>query len=308
MINLAVEVPAELVVAQLRYNGEAGRAFIAGLPAQAAHYLNEWELCRDGPELHGMAALVLPVIRADGTPAALKLQLLDEETESEPVGLRAWAGDGTVRLLKADETTGVMLLERLESHRSLSSVADGMTALRLLTGLLARLVAHPAPAGVRRLADIARAMLAQAPRAVAALPDGERRLVRVCAAAVAELVDEPGDRLLHWDLHYDNVLAADREPWLAIDPKPLAGDPGFDLMPALDNRWDEVVASGDIARAVRYRFDLMTEMLGLDRRRAAGWTLGRALQNTLWDLADGEPGMAAEQRAVAEAMLPRWQS
>ncbi|MEU4344081.1 aminoglycoside phosphotransferase family protein [Nocardia sp. NPDC023852] len=304
---MTIEVPAALTETQLRYNGEAGRAFIAGLPAQAIRYLNEWELRRDGPSLHGVASLVLPVVRADGTPAALKLQILDDETESEPVGLRTWAGDGAVRLLDADEATGVMLLERLQPHRSLSSVTDDVEALTVLTGLLARLVAHPAPAGMRRLGDIAQAMLSEVPEAVRPLPNDERQLVLICAAAVADLVDEPGDRLLHWDLHYDNVLAGDREPWLAIDPKPLAGDPGFDLMPALDNRWDALVADGDIARAVRFRFDLMTEMLGLDRRRAAGWTLGRALQNTLWDLKDGEPGMSTQQRAVAEAILSRWQ-
>src|SRR5690606_10428198 len=81
---------------------------------------------------------------------------------------------------------------------------------------------------------------------------------------------EPGDRLLHWDLHYDNVLAGEREPWLAIDPKPLAGDPGFDLLPALDNRWDDVVAGGDVRRAVLRRFDLLVEALGLDPARSAG--------------------------------------
>lgn len=76
-------------------------------------------------------------------------------------------------------------------------------------------------------------------------------------------------------------------------------------MPALDNRWDDIVATGDVARAVRRRFDLMTEVLGLDRRRAAGWTLGRVLQNTLWDIEDGEPGMNDVQLAVGEALLPR---
>jgi streptomycin 6-kinase len=182
-----------------------------------------------------------------------------------------------------------------------------MKALEILTGLLARLVAVPAPPGMpRRLGDIAQGMLDDVPKALAALGDErERHWLRVCAGAVGELVSEPGDRLLHWDLHYDNVLAGEREPWLAIDPKPLAGDPGFDLMPALDNRWDDVVATGDVRRAVLRRFDLMVDMLGLDRRRAAGWTLGRVLQNSLWSVEDGEPGLDEVQLAVAEAMTHR---
>ncbi|MDV9202930.1 aminoglycoside phosphotransferase family protein, partial [Streptomyces sp. Wh19] len=116
---------------------------------------------------------------------------------------------------------------------------------------------------------------------------------------------EPGDRLLHWDLHYDNVLAGEREPWLAIDPEPLAGDPGFDLMPAMHNRWDEIVATGDVPRAVLRRFDRLTEVLGLDRQRAIGWTLGRVLQNALWDIEDGRTVLEPAQVAIATALLAR---
>ena len=92
---------------------------------------------------------------------------------------------------------------------------------------------------------------------------------------------------------------------MAIDPKPLAGDPGFDLLPALDNRWEEVVATGDVARAVLRRFDLLTEVLDLDRQRASGWTLGRVLQNALWDIEDGQAALDPGQRAIATALLHR---
>ncbi|WP_433251069.1 aminoglycoside phosphotransferase family protein [Actinomadura nitritigenes] len=299
-----IDVPEALAASHARHGGASGRAWIAALPDLAAAFLDRWELRPDGPGRHGMASLVLPVTRADGTPAALKLQPVTDEHATEPVGLRVWNGDGAVRLLDHDPGTGTMLLERLDEARPLSSVADDTAALEILAGLLARLVAVPAPDGLRRLADIAAAMLDEVPRAVPALADpADRRLVRTCASAVAELVGEPGDRLLHWDLHYDNVLAGDREPWLAIDPKPLAGDPGFDLLPALDNRWEELVAAGDVSRAVLHRFDLLTEALGLDRRRAAGWTLGRVLQNALWDVEDGETALDPVQVTIATALL-----
>lgn len=98
------------------------------------------------------------------------------------------------------------------------------------------------------------------------------------------------------------MLAAEREPWLAIDPEPLVGDPGFDLWPALDSRWDDVVAGGDPRRMVRRRFDVLTEVLGLDREQAAGWTLGRLLQNALWDIEDGQRALAPAAVVVAEAV------
>ena len=66
-----------------------------------------------------------------------------------------------------------------------------------------------------------------------------------------------------------------------------------------------MVATGDVRRAVLRRFDLMVDRLGLDRQRAAGWTLGRVLQNSLWSIEDGEPGLDEIQLAVAEAMTHR---
>ncbi len=232
--------------------------------------------------MHGWAALVLPVVAGDGTPAVLKLQILDAETEGEPVALRLWDGDGAVRLLDHDPATGTMLLERLDPTRTLAHVADSREAALVVARLLAHLTATPAPPGLRHLGDIARGMLERTPRALERVPDpADRRLIADCAAAVREVVDEPGDRLLHWDLHYENVLGSERAAWLAIDPKPLAGDPAFDLMPALDNRYEP----GE----TRWRFDAMTDVLGLDRERARAWTLGRVLQNCLWNVEDGDP-------------------
>ncbi|MFE3772756.1 aminoglycoside phosphotransferase family protein [Streptomyces sp. NPDC059122] len=298
-----IDVP-EAFATSYGAHGAAERAWLATLPALGAEFLDRWALRPDGPTRYGMASLVLPVRRADRTPAALKLQQLREETAGATAGLRAWEGNGIVRLLDHDAASATQLLERLDAGRPLSAVRDDTEALRILAELMARLVAVPAPAGLRRLSDLAAAMLDRTPQAVPALRDpAERMLVHTCAAAVADLLGEAGDRLLHWDLHYDNVLAGRREPWLAIDPEPLAGDPGFELLPALHNRWDDVVATGDVRRAVLRRFDLLTEVVGLDRERAAGWTLGRVLQNALWEVEDGGSALDPSQVAIADALL-----
>jgi streptomycin 6-kinase len=245
-----IDVPAALAASHDEFAGASGRAWIAALPGLAAGFLARWALRQDGPPSHGMVSLVLPVLCADGTPAALKLQPVSDENVGEPIGLRAWDGDGAVRLLDHDPHTGTMLLERLDAARPLSRLPDDIAAVQILAELMARLVARPAPEGLRRLSDIATAMLDQVPDLVPALPDpAEQRLVRSCASAMAELVGECGDRLLHWDLHFDNILAGQREPWLAIDPKPLAGDPGFELLPALGNRWEDVLAPAQVAIA-----------------------------------------------------------
>ncbi|WP_443066913.1 aminoglycoside phosphotransferase family protein [Streptomyces sp. NBC_01261] len=281
IVGGVIDIPAALLASQDRFNGAAGRAFVAELPQRAADFLDLWSLRLNGPSMYGNCALVLPVLRADGTRAALKLQYLDEETAGEPVALRTWAGDGAVELLEYDDGTGTLLLERLDASRALTHEPDSRAAALVIARLLARLTAVSAPPELRQhLGTLAAAMLERVPAALPGLPDpADRRLIEDCAAAVREVAAEPGDRLLHWDLHYDNVLAADRERWLAIDPKPLAGDPGFELFPALDNRFD--------ADEIRWRFDAMTDVMGLDRARARAWTLGRVLQNALWAIEDG---------------------
>ncbi|MBC2873793.1 MULTISPECIES: aminoglycoside phosphotransferase family protein [Streptomyces] len=305
-----ITVPPQLAEHHEEHNPEHAAEWIAGLPGLAADFLDRWNLRPDGEPAHGYVALVLPVRREDGTPAALKLQPVDEERAGEPLALRAWSGRGAVRLLEDDPATGTLLLERLDPARSLDDEPDAEAALLTLTGLLARLHTAPAPAGLRHLGDVTREMLAAVPAALPALENEEERAwLAGCAEAVREVATEPGDRLLHWDLHYENVLAplpgspaADRGPWLAIDPVPLVGDPCFDLMPAFDNRWEDLVATGDVERAVRRRFDLMTDVLSLDRGRAARWTMARALQNSLWDVEDGSVRLQEEQMAVVRAV------
>jgi streptomycin 6-kinase len=142
--SILTDVPDALIASQLRHRGAGGRAWIASLPRLIANILDLWMLRPGGPARHGMASLVLPVVCADGMAAALKLQPLDDENAGEPIGLRAWDGDGAVRLLDHDPATGAMLLERLDATRPLSAVAE-TPALQILAELLARLVAVPAP-------------------------------------------------------------------------------------------------------------------------------------------------------------------
>lgn len=277
-----IDIPEELARAQEKFNGEEGRAFIAALPDLTAAFLDRWTLRVTGTPMHGVSALVLPVVRADDTPAVLKLQLRDEESEGEPIALRLWSGDGAVRLLDHDPATGTMLLERLDASRMLAHEPDIHASVRQIALLLSHLNQTPAPPGMRRLGDIAQAMLDKTPWALTRIPDPEtRRITADCAAALREVAGEPGDRLLHWDLHDENVLAADRAPWLAIDPKPLAGDPGYELWPALANRFDPA--------DIHWRFDAMTEVMNLDRPRARAWTYARLLENILWNIEDGDP-------------------
>jgi streptomycin 6-kinase len=297
-----IVVPPSFVRVRANWAGDGARAEADALAALGESYLDRWDLTPDGVAMHGMASLVQPVRAADGTPAVLKVPIIDAEQPGEAAALRAWDGDGAVRLYAEDPDTWVMLLERLEP-RDLENFEDDLSAVRIVCALLRRLHSHAAPAGIPRLADVAAKMVADAPKAAMRFDDpADRRVLRYWADATAEVAGEASDRLLHWDLHFENVLSAEREPWLAIDPKPLLGHPGFDVLPALGNRWDEAVATGDPARAVRRRYDLMVDELTLDPQCARAWTYARLLQNAIWQAEDGDVKIDPTQILIGEAI------
>jgi streptomycin 6-kinase len=298
-------VPLSFVGARANWAGDAAVAETVALAGLGGSYLDRWDLTVDGPAMHGLASLIQPVRRADDSPAVLKVPVIDVDQPGEAAALRAWDGDGAVRLYDEDPDTWVMLLERLEP-RDLENFKDDLSAARILCALLRRLHAHAAPPGIPCLADVAAEMVVDAVEAATKFDNpAHGRVLQYWADVTAEVVGEAGDRLLHWDLHFENVMAAEREPWLAIDPKPLVGDPAFDVLPALGNRWDEILATGDPARAVRRRYGLMVDELALEPQRALAWTYARLLQNGIWQAEDGDTAIDAKQLLIGEAIGDR---
>lgn len=268
-------------------------SWVDRLPATIGALTEEWLLAVDGWLLHGYCSVVVPVRTVDGGSAVLKVGFPDEETAHEALGLDTWDGDGAVRLFRADPRRRALLLERLDPHTTLRSV-PAVEACVVVAGLYRRLHV-PAPRRLRPLtAYVERwtAALAGLPRS-APIP---RRLVEQATALAAELVSDPGSvgTLVHTDLHGDNVLAATREPWLAIDPKPVSGDPHYEPAPMLWNRWDEVVASGDVRGEVRRRFHALVDAAGLDEDRARDWAVVRMVLNA---------GAAVEDARSADRVL-----
>jgi streptomycin 6-kinase len=164
-----------------------------------------------------------------------------------------------------------LLLERCEPGTPLSAERPD-AALDVLTGLLPRLW-KPAEE-IRPLADEAAWWVSylEGQWEESGRPY-DRKLLAAALEALTELPATQGEQvLLHQDLHADNVLAARREPWLVIDPKPLAGERVFSAAPIV--RGGEL---GHTKRDVLHRFDRVTSELGLDRERARGWTVGQTL-------------------------------
>jgi streptomycin 6-kinase len=262
--------------------------WVERLPSTAEALLEEWGLRPDGLAQHGFTALVLPVRDGEDRAGMLKIAFPDDETAYEHLALQKWQGAGAVRLIRAEPHRRAMLLERLGEEK-LDSI-DVVEACEVVAGLYERLHVVAPPQLDRLSARAARwaATLRELPRS-APVP---RRLVEQAAALAGDLSDDPDTdgRLLHGDLHYLNVLAAGREPWLAIDPKPLSGDPHAELAPMLWNRWDEAVATGNVREAVRERFFTLVDQAGLDEDRARSWVVVREMVMALGHLVEPLPG------------------
>jgi streptomycin 6-kinase len=97
------------------------------------------------------------------------------------------------------------------------------------------------------------------------------------------LATVPADRVLHGDLHYSNVLAADREPWLAISPKPVNGDPHYELAPMLWHRWSEL--ADNVRFGVQRGFYALIDAAGFDEDRARAWVIVRVVREATRDTA-----------------------
>ena len=228
---------------------------------------------------------MLPVLTAEGVPAALKVGTRHPETEHEHLALQHWHGDGAVLLLRADPRRSAMLLERL-SYVDLTDTWD-IEACEIVAGFYSRL--HiPAPPQLAHLSAYVGGHVERLERLPRDAPVPRRLVEQAVSWGRGFAADPDTDgRLIHADLHYQNVLAAEREPWLVIDPQPMSGDPHYEVAPLLWNRWDEL--AGDVRGGIRRRFHAVVDAAGLDEDRAREWVVVRMLMNVLWELEEPTP-------------------
>lgn len=249
------------------------KAWLENLPRLLEKLLSDWSLRLEEPFPHeGTASWISPVVRSDGTQAVLKCSLPHMEGKDEIQGLRYWRGRSMVRLLEADDHSGAMLLERC------------------LPGTTLRL--QPEPAQDEVIAAVLKRLWECTTETIGAFEF--RPLSQMtdlwCAETIAQrqlwpdagLVNEglrimnelarsaPADVLLATDLHAGNVLRSQREPWLAIDPKPFVGDRAYDPVQHLINC--ETRLHRDPAGLV----ERMAGLTGVDSRRLRLWVFARA--------------------------------
>jgi streptomycin 6-kinase len=247
-------------------------AWRESVPQLVAACVDRWSLELGEPYVQGAAGHTVRVELPDGSPAVLKLIYPQRESEHEAEALEVWSGDGAVHLFAYDEELWAMLIERCEPGTLLAKT-DPEHALRVLIGILPRLwveAGEPFHTLESETEWWVEHLLEHWERAGRPF---ERRLLDAALDSLRALARTQGEQvLLHQDLHGDNVLSAEREPWLVIDPKPLVGEREFAVAPIV--RDPEL---GHSRADVLHRFDRLTSELALDRDRARGWTIGQTI-------------------------------
>jgi streptomycin 6-kinase len=269
--------------------GEEGQAWLARLPTIISAYSNRWRITVDPPFPELSYNYAAPARRADGTEAVLKLSLpWNGEFNQEAAALQAFDGHGMARLLELDLEGGALLLERLVPGTPLFTLEDDDAATSIAAHVMKRLwrtvpTDHPFPTVGDWGKGFSRhraAFEGTSGPLSADIFDKAERLFAELVSSSAEPV------LLHGDLHHGNILAAQREPWLAIDPKGLIGEPVYETGAWLRNWLDTVLKQPDPGSILSRRIDLFSEILGFERDRVRAWGFAQAVLSAIWTVED----------------------
>jgi streptomycin 6-kinase len=279
-------------VVEMARRGPDWAVWVEGLAGVVQGLYDEWELRADGPMILGDSSVVVRVATARSTRAVLKVSFPDADSEHEHLALSHWGGRGAVPLLRADPRRRAMLLAALRDV-DLRDAWD-LEACTVVAGLYRQL--HiPAFNQLRLLSDVVGATadaLAHLPRSA---PVPRRMVEQVLSLCGDFATDAATDgTLIHTDLHYENVLMDHTGDFLAIDPKPLSGDPHYEAAPMLWNRVDEL--AGDVRGGIRRRFHTLVDTARLEEDRARAWVVVRMMANAVRELTE-----SAEQRRPPDA-------
>ena len=243
-----------------------------------APWLERWNLIPDGEVIVTPSSRLMPV-RRNGAPAMLKIALEAQERRG-PALMIWWAGDGAAPVWAHEGDA--LLLERALGKRLLADMAregGDDDATRIICAVAARLHA-PRGSPPPPLLPLTQWFAALEPVAAS-----HGSILLRAAATARELLRAPQEvGVLHGDLHHANVLDFGPRGWLAIDPKRLQGERGFDFANILFNPdLEAATAPGRLARQV----SVAAEAAGLDRKRLLQWVLAFAGLSAAWFIEDG---------------------
>jgi streptomycin 6-kinase len=288
-----IPLPAALVQNNAHARGPEGLGWLDRLPEIIGSFAERWSLTVEAPFGDLSYNYAAPAVRADGTRAVLKLSPpFDVESIAEAKAVRAFGGHGLVRLLEFDLQAGAMLLERLEPGKPLHARRDDRAEMSIAAHIMEQLWRpvsreHPfltvADWGQAFRRHRAEHVGTAGPLPAAIFERGEQLYHELDASTTRRV-------LLHGDLHQGNILSATREPWLAIDPKGIVGDPAFETGPLLLNLWQDLYPVSDPALILSRRVEWLADDLALERERVRLWGIARLVLSAVWSAENNGSG------------------
>jgi streptomycin 6-kinase len=298
------KVPDNYAQVITELHGSDGREWLAQLPALISSCEERWSITVGAPFEPLSYNYVATATQTDGDSVVLKLGFPRLDFTRERDALFAYDGAGAVQLLASDVDAGAMLLERAEPGTELATFgpADDPQATSIAAGVM-RTLRRPVPethqfptvadwaGGLQRLHEEFRDVRSSPfhPKLV----DRAEGIFRELLASM----DEPV--LLHGDLHHFNILASQREPWLAIDPHGVIGEPAYETGALLRNPMPMMMEWRDLKWILERRILQLADELSLDRKRIHGWGIAQAVLSGWWCYEDHghgyEPSMHIAQ-------------
>jgi streptomycin 6-kinase len=275
------------------------RAWLRELPQLVAALAREWNIETHTPFDDGTTSWTAPVTREDGSPAVLKVNWPHDKASAEIDALECWDGDGAVTVYRSDRSRWALLIERCIPGTALGDAElSADSALRVAAEVALRLWRPSPPAAslapmnavTRAWADLIRERLERHRGAF------DHGFVEVGATLLETLpTTAPRDVVVHGDFNPRNVLRAERQPWLAIDPQPMVGDPAFDP-PAIIA---QVAPPSDDPKELARRYDLFAELTGLEVDRMTAWAVARFVEAALRQFDAADPDWAQQAISIA---------
>jgi len=293
-------LPQELRCKFIEMYGERGSAWCDAFPSLLERVRERWGLTLGEGYAYVGFAYVVRCEMQDGTPAVLKLA--PHEDEPFIAALRHYNGDGICRLIDGDESEVSVLLERLEPGTTLAELDDDVAATDIAANVMQRLFKPLGPAHgfipLERWGQAFHRVREKYNGGSGAFP---AELFEPAANLWFDLCASQSETvLLHGDLHHYNILRATREPWLAIDPKGLAGERAYEIGPFLYNKIEGVA---DLRGYTLRRIDQFSGALGIDRQRLIAWGFAQAVLSRLWNFEDTGEVNERDHLRVARALL-----
>jgi streptomycin 6-kinase len=273
-------IPENFKQTMFRIYGQKGLDWLDTLPSLLDEFSQRWSLTLLPPFEPFSYNYIVPAITAEGRDAVLKTGFPNPELLTEIYALRHYAGQGSVQLLESNTEKQIMLLERIRPGENLFDSDDDQQSTLIAAQLMQQLWKPVAEEQLfpttthwmRNLFDLQ----PQTTPVDNSLIDIAQQLTK------ALLVSEANFVLLHGDLHHWNILSAERQPWLAIDPKGIVGEPIFDISALLRNPVSRIISMPDFADTTRLRLNILAEVLGFEKKYMLQWSLAQAVLSAQW--------------------------